>query len=49
MHDAQLAQAGAIVEVRREIQRVEGLTHPQTVQRRTIDYILRQGEFEGIK
>ena len=25
------------------------LTHPQTVARRTVDWILRQGEFAGVK
>lgn len=47
LRDAQLAQAGQVVELRQELQRVEKLTHPETIQRRTIDYILRQGEFHG--
>ena len=26
---------------------IQYLTHPATIQRRTIDFILRQGEFDG--
>jgi hypothetical protein len=47
LRDAQLAQAGQVVELRQELQRVEQLTHPEVIQKRTIDYILRQGEFHG--
>lgn len=28
---------------------IQHLTHPQTIQKRTLEYILRQGEFEGVQ
>jgi hypothetical protein len=28
---------------------IQRLTHPDTIQRRTVDWILRQGEFKGVK
>jgi hypothetical protein len=46
LRDAQLDQAGKVVELRQELQRVERLTHPEVIQERTINYILRQGEFQ---
>lgn len=47
LQEAQLVQAGQVVELRQELQRVKRLAHPEVIQQRTIDYILRQGEFHG--